>query len=522
MSRRLLLALLVPLHLAAAWWWLGSGVVGFPVDDTWIHLVYARALAAFDGFAYNPGDQQVGVSAPLWTLLLSLPVGISEALGARPDLGVRLLGALTGLGAAYAGARLAARAGTWPAAFVAVALSLDPWMIYERFAGLEAPLFAWLLLLYLGALADHLPRRAGLLGAALLLTRPEALVLVALGAWWLRSREQPSGRFLIIALGLTLPWLAWCFIVSGLPWPSTFGSKITGPDGLVGPWQSLLALIADSGWTWSLPLLAGCGVVTLDGGRHGMGKLVFASCSALLLGVLLSRALPVAPETGRVPYYWARYALLAWPVALVLTAAGTASLVRTAWAGLRCRPLMGAALLAPLVIGAALATPLIPLVRELPARFAAECAELETLHVSAGLWIDEHLPPDAVVAVHDAGALRYFGRRTTLDVWGNHAHELNSVVRDGGDQAALQWLAAKRPDALAVFPLLYTPRHAPELNRHLEARRLTRAQVDGLLINSVDYADLFGLTTRLADFHVETALVIPGPVHADLAIFGRP
>ena len=44
---------------------------GLPLDDAWIHLVYARSLAAFEGFAYNPGALETGFASPLWVVLLA-------------------------------------------------------------------------------------------------------------------------------------------------------------------------------------------------------------------------------------------------------------------------------------------------------------------------------------------------------------------------------------------------------------------------------------------------------------------
>ena len=45
---------------------------GFPLDDAYIHLVYARNLAAGHGFAFNVGEPSIGTTSPLWTLLLAL------------------------------------------------------------------------------------------------------------------------------------------------------------------------------------------------------------------------------------------------------------------------------------------------------------------------------------------------------------------------------------------------------------------------------------------------------------------
>ncbi|MHC4844999.1 MAG: hypothetical protein ACYTCU_02445, partial [Planctomycetota bacterium] len=90
------LALLALLNLLAGWAFLSGSGPGFPLDDAWGHLVYGRALATGDGFAYNPGQPEAGVTSPLWTALCALPAGFVEWTGQdwRPDWGMRLLGLL--------------------------------------------------------------------------------------------------------------------------------------------------------------------------------------------------------------------------------------------------------------------------------------------------------------------------------------------------------------------------------------------------------------------------------------------
>ena len=63
-------AALLPLALFVAREWQIAGALGFPLDDSWIHLHFARNLAAGAGFSYNPGTPIAGSTAPLWTLLL--------------------------------------------------------------------------------------------------------------------------------------------------------------------------------------------------------------------------------------------------------------------------------------------------------------------------------------------------------------------------------------------------------------------------------------------------------------------
>jgi len=43
---------------------------GYPLDDSWIHQVFARNLAEGHGFSFNPGKPISAATAPLWPLVL--------------------------------------------------------------------------------------------------------------------------------------------------------------------------------------------------------------------------------------------------------------------------------------------------------------------------------------------------------------------------------------------------------------------------------------------------------------------
>ena len=58
-------ALLVCLGYLAAEAYLLSSDLGFPLDDSWIHLQFARNLAHGRGLSLNPGELVTGSTAPL-------------------------------------------------------------------------------------------------------------------------------------------------------------------------------------------------------------------------------------------------------------------------------------------------------------------------------------------------------------------------------------------------------------------------------------------------------------------------
>src|SRR5512134_2212235 len=62
--------------------------IGFPLDDSWIHLTYARNLAEHGEWAFRLGQPSAGSTAPLWTVLLS----VGFLVGLAPYIWTYLLG----------------------------------------------------------------------------------------------------------------------------------------------------------------------------------------------------------------------------------------------------------------------------------------------------------------------------------------------------------------------------------------------------------------------------------------------
>src|SRR5512133_1449677 len=59
-----------------ALWWVGrsagDGVLGFRLDDAWIHMVYGREIANGGYPAYNPGIPATGATSLLWAYWLAV------------------------------------------------------------------------------------------------------------------------------------------------------------------------------------------------------------------------------------------------------------------------------------------------------------------------------------------------------------------------------------------------------------------------------------------------------------------
>jgi hypothetical protein len=62
--------------------------------------------------------------------------------------------------------------------------------------------------------------------------------------------------------------------------------------------------------------------------------------------------------------------------------------------------------------------------------YRADLEVIETYMVRPAFWVEENTPPEAVIAVHDIGAMGFFGNRQLIDLAGLANPEVIPFIRD--------------------------------------------------------------------------------------------
>lgn len=460
---------LVPASVAACLVYLGAelflvGGLGFPLDDSWIHLQFARNLAAGRGLSYNPGELVTGSTAPLWTALLSLLFWLpGNVLAWTKLLGIAFHAA--GVSAAW---RLARELGLGRglAGLAAVLTLTTSWLVWSALSGMEVPLFfflsVWGLLLHL---RERRRPEAPPLSAAVLavasLARPEGLLLLVLALLdrllvfereeevlvWRRPPLRPILiGLLFAALALIGPLLAYRW-AGGSFLPTTFGAKGAGLRQMLpnlGYVHTVIGVFFRS--QPFLALLAPTGIVALIsrlGTREDRGLLP----ALWVLGLPLAYSL-LAPGPTKLMGNFGRYYFPLLPVVIVL---GTLGLEPAARA-LRRRPL--GALLAGLILTTALWG-----FGQGAVRYARHVANVEDSDVKIARWLAGRVPADAVLAVNDIGAIKFLLPNPVLDLAGianpEIRHEVSRIMAETGlpwQEAMAEAIVRRRPDYVVVFP----------------------------------------------------------------------
>ncbi len=237
-------------------------------DDAFITLRHIEHLMLGHGLRFNVAERVASYTHPLWMLLL-LP---GHALTRDPFYAPL---ALSGLVSAGAAAVVVRTSSTWAGAAAAL-LVLASSKAYVDFStsGLENPLTHLLLALFVHGLSRDAPApRQSLLGAALLLTRLDTLLLVAPALAW-RGWQHPSRGWLWGLLPLT-GWHLGALVYYGVPLPNTAYAKLghgLPRDELVGAGLRWLEWAL---WTDPATLLALCLAVPIwlagDGRTRSVG-----------------------------------------------------------------------------------------------------------------------------------------------------------------------------------------------------------------------------------------------------------
>lgn len=470
-------ALLTCLGYLAVEAWLLSGDLGFPLDDSWIHLQFARNLASGGGLAYNPGELVTGSTAPLWTALLSLLFFLPGSV----IVWTKLLGIAFHLAGVAATWKLARELGLGRglASLAAVLMLATSSLVWSALSGMEVPLFVALslsgMILHLRerAAPERIPFSAGVFAVAAL-ARPEGLLLLVLSlvdrclvfrkegardedgalAW---TRPRLSRVLLGAALAacalvgpiLFYRWAGGAFL------PTTFAAKNSELRRFLPDLQYIHTVL---GILFKpqpyMVLLSGAGIAAL------VERLGTPRDRGLLPGLWLI-ALPVVYSTmsptgkGLLVGNFGRYYFPFFPVVAVL---GILGLERAA-AALGPRLQAGRALLpVRALLIALLLWPTLSTLVQGAFRYVQNVANVQDSDVAVARWLAPRLHPDAVLAVNDIGALKFLLPNRVIDLAGIATPEIRTAINQAVREKR-PWepvmaveIAKRQPDYLVIFP----------------------------------------------------------------------
>ncbi len=471
-------AVLVVLAVAASALFLYPTWEEFPMDDAYIHLVYAQNLAETGDLFYNaPGEPGVGTSSILWTLLLAG----GKVIGLPMDLLAKGIGVLC-LATAGIGVYLLLHPvwGLWRSILCATLVVLSGNMLWFALSGMETTLF---LALAVAAILAYRRRKWWLTGALLgllTLTRVEgALLMAAIAALEVVSQRKLE-RGLLTAMcvwgAMCAPWFGFLWLRTGHLLPTSgIGKHFTSQTAIRAviernPGLAGLASVPGLVYvaTWLLFLLEfALGGMALPGPRLAAPVSADSpeySVSVWAVLLWLTAILPLLWASGRRILSfssWRRWiqdrdrqALLvlgAWVLLhnlgymLYLPIPGTASrygagnhlvLWMLLTAGLFA---ISRRAMARVVLGAVIAAVAVANLVYWNSVYDANLEHMNSVRIAAAHYIRDGLSPQDRCAAFDIGAVRYHSQRTIVDLGGLIEPEAQRVFEAGGlDQYLLE------------------------------------------------------------------------------------
>jgi len=423
---------------------------GFPLDDAWIHAVYARELARTGMLAFNPGIPATGETSPLWAVVLAplhaMTSQTATTVAATKIAGLVLHGASVFL-IAFALLRRFPR--SRPEILLASALTAGhPDLVAAAVSGMEVPLATCVI----GGIAmATLARSASalaILGALAYAARPEtaAMAVVLPLAFWARTDIKTGIRLAAAGLAGAVACVLLLGIrnnaVTGMFLPATFHAKVTPDDQVSGSTYALRSLVAGFADMLGYVPLFGFAEVTAIAAmtsimlllRKGSPEVARIGAAFFLTGVAycaISFLLvePIDPTA----FYHQRYALpgvFLMSVALLLIVGGLVREER------RLRLLLPVAMvIAAVAVATAAPTRFV--------RIANDARNIDDVQVAMGQFL-RSAAPGTNAWIADVGAIRYFGQAYVVDLVGLNSPELFGP-------AAQRFLDQHPPSYLDVF-----------------------------------------------------------------------
>lgn len=463
-----------------------GGELSLPLDDGFIYLQYARAIAEGHPFVYTPGNAPTTGATSLWYPLLLLPPHLLH-LSPEVCIGwVLFLGAAGLIASALLVARLGRELGGPIGSVLALAFFLmNPLLLWGYMSGMEIPLYGTILLAT--SLAYLRERREGLFPTL---------------RWWILglAGARPEGALLCLVFGLIILWdrlrasrtpggppplspfLLWPFVAGIIPFVVNF--VVSGSfESTSSQAKSILAEpYAEARWTYlrQLPVIwvdigkVYVSMLQLDPSDQMHVPVALASGAGLLFlvalmirprerpwrnGAPLLAIVAAGIVLNSIPVFWRvhlyRYQQGLFPLVLCLIASGWGRLAWLAWDRWP-RGLAIATGAAALTIPLACCLPLLFAEgKRLPLFYGQNCENILHQQVDVGRWIDRNLPKGAIVGINDAGAIAYYGKRNTVDMVGITTAGFAQIYRAGIGclfEHLRRMPAERAPTYFAIYP----------------------------------------------------------------------
>lgn len=461
-----------------------NGSSGFPLDDPWIHLQFAKNLHDYGSFSYYKNEMVTsGSTSPLYTVILAAGFFVTNnEMVLSYVLGVFFL-----MASGYFLFRLSLRVFDGSLFFASATLLLmlfEPRLQWIALSGMETTLF---ILLLIATAYYYESRRAvplGVCSGLLLWARPEAIIFIGVLAidalynarvvrkpkkktpppstalyGWLKSPAMIFAGFAALYAGFNL-------LLSGSVLPNTYSAKIKYYSSGNTDFPRAVFHFLTDGHLSILSIFVGIGILAL------LSRLIRREEQAHLF-VLLWPLMLFFAYWQNLPYLYqeGRYMMPVLPFIVLMGAIGVKSALEIVGKRIKTLNRPRTATVVASMIMLVLVSQFASSSWQNRKTYAEYCKYITERQVRTAHWLEQNLPSGAVVGTHDIGAIAFYSQRRIADMVGLVSPEM--IDNMGSFDKLKQFLSFKKVTHLAVLrnwfqvenqnPLFQTDERQPEI-----------------------------------------------------------
>jgi tetratricopeptide (TPR) repeat protein len=405
---------------------------GFPLDDPWIHLTFAKNLVEYGSFSYFKNEiVTAGSTSPIYTLILAVGFFITKnEMILSYALGIIFL--LASVYFYYCLSENSFPLENWLAISAVVIFVLDRWMNFIAVSGMETTMFIFLLI---ACFYFYRKRNAVWFAVTLGLVfwgRPDAVAFIAaivldyIIFLWMKKQNpkehQPLAEFSkkdlmkigLIAGAIVIAYFGLNLKLSGSLLPNTYDAKLTyyspqfrsRADFLKN--EVWLYFIENSYVLFIVPFFAAVIAIFSDSFKKKYNIFLLPLLFILILIFIYWYKLPYAHRFGR-------YLMPVIPFYILLFVYGSRVIFRWLFNFLKDKNLANG--LNVILIIAAVIYSFVSYNNNKEV-YREQTNHISIRQVATAKWLRDNTPEGSIIATHDVGAIGYYSNRKVVDVAG--------------------------------------------------------------------------------------------------------
>jgi tetratricopeptide (TPR) repeat protein len=439
-----------------------NGYFGFPLDDPWIHLTFAKNLAKYFSFSYFKNEMvTAGSTSPIYTALLSVGFFISNnEFILSYFLGILFLAA-SGI-FFYKLSSFDFNKENIFAIFCTAIFISDKWMNFISVSGMETTMYIFILIAcaYFYKKKKSIP--FAIFAGLIIWTRPDGVAfyaaLIVDYLWLLFTSKSDKSlklfskkdyiKIATIFSAMLLLYFALNIMLSSSLLPNTYTAKLTyySPE-----FKSRSEFLKNEVWNYFTNgsygiIMAGFIIAVLI-----MLKDVFKknyNRTILYIGFIVAL---IFEYWYKLPYAhrFGRYMMPVIPFFILASALGYRDIFYAIGKYMKGKAVYQ--VLSVIIFGAMLILNAINF-KPTSVSYSEECKYINDRQVTAAIWLRDNTKPEDIIATHDVGAIGFYSERKIVDIAGLITPELINKIntKDYGNFLS-DYLKEKNVSYLAIL-----------------------------------------------------------------------